>query len=405
MAPAARHQNYPWAEHRTAPDYPELVWAAEHKVPVVSFAEFAGEIMAHEERLVVAGTHGKTTTTSMIAWILDSAGRRPDFLIGIQPLNFNSSVRLEGGKVAVIEGDEYTASQLDRRPKFDYYHPDRLILTSLEMDHPDVFKDLADIVTHFRRLVGGLQPGSYLYKWVGSKELQHLVAPVGVKVQTYGIQAGDWLAQKVNYGQTGLSYDLVHGAENYGRLNVPLFGAHNVANSVAASSLLLDFGLTFKEIQAGFSSFLGAARRFQLISEPPASIRVIDDYAHHPTEVAATIAAAKQHFDGRVIVAFRPHTFSRTVALLEEYRRAFALADVAFITDIEGAREKAQAAAVSGDDIVQGGEGNLFYEPGRDKLIERLAAEARPGDTILCMTVSGYDHLAESVASRLKLMV
>lgn len=386
----------------TMPDFPELVWAKEHNVPVISFAELVGELTHGEENIVVSGTHGKTTTSSMIAWVLESAGLQPDYMIGIKPKNFSSSVSLRHKKVAVIEGDEYTASQLVRRPKFDFYHPDRLILTSLEMDHPDVFKDLADISGHFQSLIGGLKDGSHLYKWVGSEALAALETPTGVMVSTYGVEAGEWQAVNVGYGRDGMSYDLTHKGEPRGHLRVPLYGVHNVANSVAAVALLLDYGLSHDEIQKGLNGFRGASRRFELTSAPNAAVRVIDDYAHHPTEVKATIAAAKRHFGGRLIVAFRPHTYSRTQTLLADYYEAFAEADIAFITDIESAREVGHAHTVTAEDVVRGASGNVYYEPDRDKLVDRIAAEARPDDTILCMSVSGYNRLAKSVATRLE---
>lgn len=183
----------------TTADFPELVWARAHNVPVISFAEFVGQMTKGEDTIVVAGTHGKTTTASLITLILEDARREPDFMIGIKPRNFGASVRLNHGKVAVIEGDEYTATQLEIRPKFDFYHPNRLILTSLEMDHPDVFKDLAQVTSHFQSLVCGLPDNSYLYRWVGSEALAELTIPEQVTVVDYGVAAGYWSAEHVSY--------------------------------------------------------------------------------------------------------------------------------------------------------------------------------------------------------------
>jgi UDP-N-acetylmuramate--L-alanine ligase len=383
------------------PDHPEIVWAQQQGVPVRSFAEFVGGLAAEQHRIVLSGTHGKTTTSSLVAWLLESAGRHPDFLIGIKPHNFDSSVRLAGSAVIVFEGDEYSSSQVDPQPKFNYYHPDVLVVTSLEMDHPDVFKDLAEIKQRFRTLIASLPSTGRLIWWRDSGELESVVTQSPAPVESYGLADADWTAEDVRFEPTGLRFGLCHQGNVLGQVTVGLYGEHNVLNALAASAVALAEGLSFAELQQGMASFQGASRRFELVSQPGAAVTIVDDYAHHPTEVAATIAAAKAHFPGRVLAIFRPHTYSRTSTLLEEYRQAFSLADVAWITDIEGARESGQEQTVSGADIANKAAGNVEFEPDRAQLVERVVAEASSGDLVLAMTVGGYDGLVRELNEKL----
>lgn len=385
----------------TKPTYPLLVEARKRGIEILSFAQFVGQLAQGKHRIVVAGTHGKTTTTSMIAWLLESAKRQPDFLVGIQPRNFDSSVRLTDSDVMVLEGDEYRSSQLDNQPKYNHYSPDVLVLTSVEMDHPDMFQDLAEIKRHFTKLVAGMPRHGRLYYWGESENVELVAGSAKCAIESYGLTAGDWRAENLIHNEAGSRFNLVHQKRHLGELVLPLYGRHNVLNALAASAVAINEGLTFKQLQKGLATFKGAARRFELLTSQAAPIAVYDDYAHHPTEVAATIEAARLHFGGRVIVVFRPHTFSRTHALMSEYHQAFKGADVSFITDIEGAREDGQATNVSAKQIVQGAGGQVYYEPDRASLIEKVVEAAHPGDTVLCMTVSGWDGLARQLAKRL----
>jgi len=384
----------------TSLDDVELVAARERGLPIKSYAEFVGELVAGKHQIVVAGTHGKTTTTALIAWLLEAAGRKPDFLIGIQPHNFDSSVRLDGSSVIVLEGDEYKASSLDERSKFSYYRPATLVATALEMDHPDLFKDVDEIRRRFSELVEAMPADGRLLFADDATELKAVAEAVPCPAESYGEQ-GDWQVTGVRFEPTGLAFEVQHAGQHIGHFAVPLYGRHNVMNTTAAIAAILSEGLTVTEIQGGLTGFLGAARRFAIVSAPHASVTVVDDYAHHPTEIATTIEAAKLHFGGRVIAIVRPHTYSRVRELLPQFRAAVATADLAFITDIEGAREKATAATVSAEEITGGQGDRVVFEPDRERLIQQVVAEARPGDVVLSMTVSGYDGLAAELAEQL----
>ncbi len=384
-----------------SPEQPELVEAVANGIEIKSYPQAVWELIKSSHRVVVTGSHGKTTTTSMIAWILEYSGKHPDFLVGIQPHNFNTSVRLEGSEVAVIEGDEYRSSQLDNKSKFDYYHPNVVIITSIEYDHPDLFPDFQSVEQRFINLVGAMSHDGRVYVCGTSTEAMGVAAKSAAPITTYG-PGSFWQARDIEYGSNGLVYKLFRHDEELGIVHLPLYGEHNVTNSLAASAVAIDYGVEFGQLQKAFSSFKGASRRFERVSTSDSSVIVIDDYAHHPTEVAATIKAAKQHFKGKVIVVFRPHTYSRILALKNDFREALELADRAFVAPIEGARE-GLVSSVSGADIVQGARAEVVYEADRNRLIEQVSSVAGPGDVVLCMSVNGYDQVAQELAAKITL--
>lgn len=386
----------------TQPDHRELAAAQKQGIPIRSFPELVAELTAREHRIVVAGTHGKTTTTSLIAWILEVAGRHPDYLIGIKPHNFDTSVRLAGAKVAVIEGDEYRSSQLDEIPKFLHYRPSVLVVTSIEMDHPDFYQDLDAITDRFGELTTAMPKTGRLLFWQGSEHARELGGKFRGEAESYGLADADWSAEHVRFEPEGLRFALKHHRETLGELVVPLFGEHNVLNAIAAAAVALEEGIPFEVVQRALADFRGTSRRFDRVTEPGDPVLVLDDYAHHPAEVQTTIRAATLHFPGRVIAVFKPHTYSRTKKLLKEYQKAFGDADLAFITEIESAREQGKAAGVSGADIAKGAGKTVRYTAKRKTLLEAVRKAVRPGDTVLCMSVSGNEDFAQAVAAATK---
>ncbi len=384
------------------PQYPAIIEAKRRGIAIKSWAQLVGELTADERSIVVAGTHGKTTTTSFITWLLECAGRQPDFLIGIQPFNFDSSVRIEGSKVVVLEGDEYKASDLEDRAKLQYYHPDVLVLTSVEHDHPDVYPDLASVIKRFTEVVKALPQNGQLVAWSGSSTVAQVAAAATCKVVTYGLDEGDYIAENIAFTPNGIEFDVKTRQTTIGRITVPLYGRHNVLNVLAAIAVTFGEGLSFEQIKEAAARFKGTYRRFNILTKPDNAITVIDDYAHHPTEVKTTIEAAKLHFpDRRLVVMFRPHTYSRTKALLTEFQAAFNEADVVYITDVEGAREAAHEKTVSGSDVVAGLDNKAIFEPDRSKLIQLITHDAKAGDVVLCMSVSGYQNIATELAKQL----
>ncbi len=381
-------------------DHPAILEAKKRGIEIKSWANLVGELTTGKRSVVVAGTHGKTTTTSLIAWIMEGAGHQPDFLIGIQPFNFDSSVRLTGADLVVMEGDEYKASELDPVPKLHYYHPDVLVLTSIEHDHPDMYADLEAVVGEFTKVVQALPSDGRLVAWSGSETVKHIAHKAKCQVITYGLEEGDYIARNITYLPTGIEFDVETSEGVIGRMAVPLYGRHNVLNALAAIAVAVGEGLVLDQLLDPAATFKGAYRRFNILTRPKDRVTVIDDYAHHPTEIQTTIEAAKLHFKNqRLVIVFRPHTYSRTKAFLAEYQAAFDGAGTIYITDIEGDREAAHRQTVSGADIVSGLSKTAVFEPDRTKLADRIAADARAGDVVICMSVSGYQDIAPELAS------
>lgn len=386
----------------TPKDYPLLEEARRRSIRIMSFAEYLGEVTTTKHVIAVAGTHGKTTTTSLITWLLEAAGKAPDYLIGIRPFNFNSSARLTGADTVVVEGDEYRASALDNKSKIQYYHPDVMVLTSVEHDHPDIFPTLDSVLDRFREIVAELPKTGRLVAWAANEAVAQVTEAATCPIITYGLETGDYTPRNIAYLPAGIEFDLENGGGILGRIAVPLYGKHNVLNVLAATAVARQEGLAPDQIIAGAATFKGAYRRFNLINQPDASITVIDDYAHHPTEVNTTLEAARLHFAGRRIIAvFRPHTYSRTSALLREYQNAFGSADLVYLTDIEAAREQGSDHTVSSLDITKALPMPALFVPGRADLVARIRRDAKPGDVIVCMSVSGYDNLAADLAETL----
>jgi len=376
--------------------------ARRRRIPIKSYAELVGELTQNKHVVAVAGTHGKTTTTALIAWLLEAAGRQPDYLIGIRPFNFDSSVRLAGSDVFVAEGDEYRASTHEDISKIQYYHPDTLVLTSVEHDHPDLFPTAKDYERRFEEIVAGVPKNGRLVAWGASMSVTQVAKSARCQISTYGLEIGDYTARDVTYLPGGIEFDIENRGGLLGRLAVTLYGKHNVLNALAATTTALSEGLTVDQIIAGAATFKGTYRRFNLLTPADAPITVVDDYGHHPTEIATNLEAAKLHFPGRRIVCvFRPHTYTRTQTLLKEWQKSFGDANLVYITDIEGAREQGTEHTVSGNDIVQALKVPALYAPDRSELVRRLQRDARPGDVVLCFTVSGYHNLAEELAQTL----
>ncbi len=385
----------------TAPDDIEIKAAQAAGIPVRSFAEFWGGLTQGAYSMVVSGTHGKTTTTGLLAWLLESAGKQPDFLIGATTGNFDSSVRYMESEVVVSEGDEYQSSQLDAASKLSFYHPNALIVTSVEMDHPDMFPDLAAVEARFEEAVKQLKPDSKLYLCADDAGAAKLAGGANCQVITYGQDQGDWRSGQVSFGPGGLTLQVKNTDKEFGSLTVPLYGRHNVLNSLAAVAVAFEYGVSCNEIALAAKDYKGATRRFHIVTPKAANIRVVDDYAHHPTAAKATIEAAKLHFGGRVLAVYQPHTFSRTQTLLPEYQQAFTGADQTFLAPIEGARERHLETKVSSADIAREAPGQIQAIDDRDELIKSVLTAAGPDDTILVMSVSGYNGLAEELAKLL----
>ncbi len=309
---------------------------ARRSLPETLWHEF---LKALPLRLVVTGTHGKTTTSSLLAWGLMSAGRDPSFMIGGELLNFAANYRLGRGEAFVLEGDEYNSAFFDRHAKFHHYRPTHLIVTGIEMDHVDLFSGLDEIVAEFRRLLEQLPRNGLLVAAADNPVLEKLLPRVPARVLTYGwSEKADFRLLEHRPGPRGGKFLFRTPAGEKRELFLSAYGRHNAENALAVAILLYDLGLDWEEIGRGLGSFAGVKRRQEIIGRRGETV-YMSDFAHHPTAIARTLEALKEHFpEHRLVAVFEPRTAtSRRNLFQEELGRAFGAADEIFIAPVHGA--------------------------------------------------------------------
>lgn len=311
----------------------ELVKAREGAIPVVSRAQMLSQIARRYRSIAVAGTHGKTTTTSMISLVFEKCGLDPTFLIGGELNDIGSNAKFGQGEFLVAEADESDGSLLCLAPEM-------IVITNIEPDHLDFYGSFDKIEETFLIFANALPERGIAFVCGDHAGIKSLVAKSKARFVTYGFEAEcDFRADDVVLKSLGSEFDVYQGDKKLGRAGIGVPGRHNVYNALATFAVGLAVGLSFSEIAASLGSFTGVKRRFQLIGRP-AGITVVDDYAHHPTEVKATLDAAKGGDWQRVICVFQPHRFSRTQLLGREFGQAFDSADVVVLTDVYAAGEQ-----------------------------------------------------------------
>jgi len=310
---------------------PEVTAARRAGIRVARRAEFLGELTAGCQTIAVAGTHGKTTTTGLIAWLLDQAGLSPSFIVGGMLKDFGTNARAGNGPHFVIEADEYDRTFLGLQPAIG-------VVTNVEHDHPDCYPTFVEFRAAFQAFAERVTDQLLVcLENEGAASLQ----PISATRLTYGFRSeADWRAEEVRPNAAGGSDFLVsRRGELLGLVRTRLPGEHNVLNAVAALAVVDCVGVPFAEARRAITEFHGVGRRFEIVGEV-SGIWVVDDYAHHPTEIRATLAAARTRFpEAQVWAVFQPHTFSRTRALLADFARAFGDADHVIVTDIFASRE------------------------------------------------------------------
>ncbi|HWE62878.1 MAG TPA: UDP-N-acetylmuramate--L-alanine ligase [Chloroflexota bacterium] len=319
----------------------EVAAARAAGIPVVKRAAALGWLLEGLRTIAVAGTHGKTTTTAMLAVILRQAGFDPTFMVGGEVLELEASGYWGAGAWAVVEADEYDRSFLQFRPEI-------AVITNVEPDHLDYYGSVAAMHEAYARFMARIRPGGTLVLNVEDPYLRTVAPPLDVAVVTCGLrpdptswgQRPDWRADRIAATETGVSFELDgYRGQEATRIDLLLAGRHNVCNAVQACAAASTAGVPLATCQAALGTFRGTGRRFQVVGEA-ADVLVIDDYAHHPTEVRVNLAAARARFPGRrLVVVFQPHTYSRTKHLFEDFARAFNEADLLILTDIYAARE------------------------------------------------------------------
>ncbi|MBW2278745.1 MAG: UDP-N-acetylmuramate--L-alanine ligase, partial [Deltaproteobacteria bacterium] len=359
-------------------DHQELAAARARGIPVVRYAELLGSIVNCADGIAVAGTHGKTTTTAMIVWALKHAGRDPGFIVGGHVPQLDASAGAGGSRIFVAEACEYDRSFLNLEPL-------RAIINNVGADHLDIYGDLAGVQEAFAAFAARVRPEGTLVHPADDEAVTPVVAQAKCKSLSFATTAAaDYEARGIRANGDRLTFDLAFHGRMAGEIALRVPGEHNVRNALAALAICTDLGLAIDEVVPGLESFAGVDRRFELRGEA-GGITVIDDYAHHPTEIRALLEGAAIRFpEQRLVVVFQPHQISRTRLLADELARAFDRADLLVVTDIYAARDKgARAADFSSADLVtriaKTGQ-PVKHAAGIPTALELLEAHTRPGD-------------------------
>ncbi len=387
----------------------ELERILDDKIPYRSMPQILEEyfIPGHTS-VVVAGTHGKTTTTAMLAWIFQTAGRRPDFLIGGVAPNFGDrSYGLGGGEEFIIEGDEYDTAFFDKAPKFLHYHPDELILTSLEYDHADIYPDLASIALQFRRLVNLVPRRGRILMWGESAELREATAKAFCPVETFGLTPEcDWCAGDILWQDEATEFRVAYRGSEVTRIRIPVAGRHNVLDALAAVALAYGRGVECDAIERALATFQSVRRRMEIKGEA-GGILVVEDFAHHPTAIRLTLEAARTRWPGRKIWAAvepRSNTMRRKI-FQDALPDALSLADAVLFGPVNRAQLLAEEDRLSPEAIAaavraRGADAKAFSSA--DEIAEHLATHAGSGDLILIMSNGSFGGLTGKLLEKLQ---
>jgi UDP-N-acetylmuramate: L-alanyl-gamma-D-glutamyl-meso-diaminopimelate ligase len=387
---------------------PEARATVEAGIPYLSLSDSVHHFFLRgKHSVVVAGTHGKTTCTSLIGWILTHAGLDPSVLAGGVAQNFGSSFRLGEGEHFVIEGDEYDTAYFDKTPKFLHYAPRSVLLTSCEYDHADIYGSLEDVVTAFQSLAALVPRDGRIVAAVDEPNVRIVLKKARAPVEGYGFtEEALWQVSDVAFDESGTSFTLWREGERIGRLQVPLHGRHNVENVVGAVALTRHLGVDFEKAAAAVAEFRGVRRRQEVRGEE-GGVAVIDDFAHHPTSVRETIAAVRAQFPGRTLWAiFEPRTQSTRRRVFEgAFKEALAGADRVIVAGVyrpeqipedERLRPEWVAAALSS----RGVEAVHLQEV--DEIVEHVVRERTGDDVALIMSNGAFGGICDRLLARLR---
>jgi UDP-N-acetylmuramate--alanine ligase len=386
------------------PDNPEVVAARQRGIPVIKRDQMLGRMMEGRYGIAVAGTHGKTTTTALIAWTLTQAGLDPTFIVGGVVENLGTNAQAGKGKHFVIEADEYDYTFLGLKPHL-------AVVTVIEMDHPDCFRDLDEVTEAFIKFVS-LVPEDGSVVGCGDEDrvravIEELAESKGKRgrpqVVTYGLSAGvDWQAVEIRANEVGGNdFVVLREGQSVGAFGLQLPGLHNVKNALAAIAVADHLGLDLAGVGTALREFRGTKRRFEHKGTADGVI-VIDDYAHHPTEIRATLAAARGRYPDRQIWAvFQPHTYSRTKALLTEFAESFGYADHVIVVDIYPAREYDNLGVSAADIVARMAHPDARHIAGLDEAIGYLTQRLKPGDVLITLGAGDGYLVGEGVLAGL----
>ena len=392
---------------------PEVERILDERIPFTSMAAaLHEEFLTGRESLVVAGTHGKTTTTSMLAWIYQTASQddpamEPSFLIGGVAENFGTSYQLRSTRTFILEGDEYDTAFFDKGPKFLHYFPDGLILTSVEFDHADIYADLAQVKIAFQRLVNLVPRRGVIVAYDGSAHVSECVSKALCRVERYGFtEAADWRIANLRFEDGRSRWEVHHNGEMWAQLEMRIAGEHNVLNATAAAALAANQGLPVAAIQAALESFLSVKRRLEVRAVID-GVTIIDDFAHHPTAIRETLRALRQAYPnaGRLWAVLEPrsNTLRRNV-FEHELVSSLALADRVILAAVYQQQRIPEPERLHPEQVIAtlhavGTSAELCADVAA--IVDTLDAQLRPGDVVAILSNGGFDGIYEKLPARL----
>jgi UDP-N-acetylmuramate: L-alanyl-gamma-D-glutamyl-meso-diaminopimelate ligase len=387
---------------------PELEHVLDQRIPFCSLPQILhDEFLRGKEVLVVAGTHGKTTTTSMLAWIFHTAGLQPSFLIGGIAENFGSSFQLGQGKHFILEGDEYDTAFFDKGPKFLHYFPDSVILTSVEFDHADIYKDLDAVETAFKRLVNLVPRRGRIIAFDSGDSLERSIARAFCPVERYGSGANaTWRVTDLHLEPGRTAWSVAREGKPWTEFEYAVAGEYNVWNATAAAALAAACGISKEEISAALKTFKSVKRRLEVRAKVN-GITIIDDFAHHPTAIAGTLTALRSNYpEARLwaILEPRSNTLRRNV-LQNELAKSLALADEVVVANVFKSEvipeaERLDLAVVAAQILKHGRRARMV--PTVDGIVQLIAPELRSGDVVAILSNGGFGGIYEKLPARLK---
>lgn len=375
----------------------ELKEARRRGIRVVQRIEMLGELMSMKKGIAIAGTHGKTTTTSMVSLIIERSGGDPTILIGGELDDIGGSAKLGKGPYLVAEADESSG-------QFLHLSPTIAVVTNIDNDHLDHYGTMDDVVSAFLAFLKKVPSDGVAVVCIDDENTRDVLGQIKCKTVTYGLsEDADYLATDIKHEGFGSSFVVVCDGEESVRVRLNVPGRHNVLNALAALVVAREIGIPLEKAAAVLSEFRGVHRRFEIIGNIH-GFTVIDDYAHHPTELQATLAAARKGWKkGRLIAVFQPHRYSRTKAFAKEFAKVLSCADMVFITDIYGAGEEPIPGVSSSKlyELLRKEENCIsYYVPSLDELVERLSQTVTEGDLVLTLGAGNIDIVGKELLSR-----
>ncbi|MBX7223208.1 MAG: UDP-N-acetylmuramate:L-alanyl-gamma-D-glutamyl-meso-diaminopimelate ligase [Blastocatellia bacterium] len=390
---------------------PEVEHTLDHRWRYASMAEvIKHEFLLGRRVLAVAGTHGKTTTTALAAWTLETAGLNPGFLVGGVLENFGTSFRVSESDYFIIEADEYDTAYFDKGPKFMHYLPEIAIVNNIEFDHADIYADLAAVKLAFRRFINLVPQSGALVAGVDSPVVRELAPRAFCPIESFGLEAEPetpvWTARDIRYTSDGMTFSVFRRQEPFAEFTTPLSGNFNVRNLLAVTAAATNWGVTPEQLRQAFATFKSVKRRMQVRGEEN-GVLVIDDFAHHPTAVKETLAAISQKYAGRRIVAiFEPRSWSsRKKVFQKDYEQAFGPAARVVIAPVFESFKLQADDQFSPEHLVAALRDQQIPADaisGADAIVERIRPELQAGDVVAVMSNGGFGGIHEKLLEALK---